>query len=120
MRERNLADEARAAWYFGLRTDDGITDIRYQTTVEAIYNQTDDCIFFSQILAIDLLAYGKRMKRRSRWQLRFGTPGFPSADWSDARRDGSIPPDEKYKGWLGGFKKQPSKWRRLVNWIRIR
>jgi hypothetical protein len=121
MREGRLSDDnARAAWYFGLITENGIIDARYKMNVQAIYNQTDDCIFFSQILAADLLTYGNKLRKKGRRGFRFGISGLPSADWSEARRDGSIPPDEKYKAWLAGFKKQPSKWRRFVNWIYIR
>jgi hypothetical protein len=36
--------------YFGLRNANGATDERFRASVDAIYAQTDDCIFFSDFL----------------------------------------------------------------------
>jgi len=75
MRERRLSDDnARAAWYFGLMTENGIIDARYKMNVQAIYNQADDCIFFSQTLAADLLTYGNKLRKKGRRGFRFGIP----------------------------------------------
>jgi hypothetical protein len=91
--------------YLGLRNADGATDERVRANVEAIYNQTDDCIFFSQILANDVLVYGKKLRRRYAWQFRLRTPKFSGADWTEARQAGLIPSDKQYENWLKGFKK---------------
>jgi len=56
--------EERAKMYFGLRTAAGVIDERFPSTVEGIYAQTDDCIFFSRILADDLLEYGTKLRVR--------------------------------------------------------
>jgi hypothetical protein len=60
--------------YFGLRNANGVTDERIKASVEAIYNQTDDCIFFSRILADDLLTCGNRLRQKNAWKYRFGGP----------------------------------------------
>ena len=100
--------------YFGLRNANGVTDERFKAGVEVIYNQTDDCIFFSRILADDLLTYGNGLRRKNAWKYRLGTPKLKGADWSPAERQGLLPGNEAYASWLGGFPAQPTRWQRFV------
>jgi hypothetical protein len=60
--------------YFGLRTADGAIDERFCVNIQAISNQTDDCIFFSRLLAEDLLRYGRKLRRRHARKLMMGLP----------------------------------------------
>lgn len=103
--------------YFGLRNVNGVTDERFRMTVEAIYNQTDDCIFFSRILADDLLKYGSRLRKKNAWKYRLGVPKLKPANWGIAERDGLLPPSELYASWLDGFKEQPTRWQRLRRYL---
>jgi hypothetical protein len=106
--------------YFGLRNANGVTDERFKMNIEAIYNQTDDCIFFSRILGDDLLTYGNRLRRKNAWKYRLGLPKLKGADWSQAQGQGLMPRDEAYASWLGGFKTEPTRWQRLIARIRGR
>ncbi len=106
--------DSLAELYFGLRNANGVTDERFRVSIEAIYNQTDDCIFFSRILADDLLTYGNRLRRKNAWKYRLGVPKLKGADWAKAERDGLLPSNELYKSWLVGFKKETTRWRRVT------
>jgi hypothetical protein len=61
---KDKTDADIAALYLGIKTSDGHIDERYRTNLEAIYLQTDDCIFFSRTLASDLVTYGNSLRRR--------------------------------------------------------
>jgi len=113
-----LSHEERAQKYFGQKTEEGIIDERFPSSVEGIYVQTDDCIFFSRILADDLFEYGMKLRNRYAWKFRLRTPKLSEADWSIAEKDGLIPPTEQYKNWLQGFKKRPTTFNRLTIWVR--
>jgi hypothetical protein len=104
--------------YLGLRTAADAIDEKFCASVDAIYRQTEDCIFFSRILADDLFEYGKKLRRRYAWKFRLGTPKLSKADWSMSERAGLIPTTEQYAAWLKGFRKTPTKLGRLTAWIR--
>lgn len=104
--------------YFGVPTRDGVTDERFSATVKGITLQTDDCIFFSRILADDLVAYGKRLRRRYAWRFRLRVPKFEGANWRIAEQQGLIPPSSDYKNWLRGFQPRTTWYRRVLNRLR--
>ena len=58
----------------GALTADRTSGERFKMSIDAIYNQTDDCIVFSRILAEDLLTYGNRLRRKNAWKYRLGIP----------------------------------------------
>jgi hypothetical protein len=97
-----------------------VTDERFKASVEAIYNQTDDCIFFSRLLADDLLTYGNRLRRKNAWKYRLGIPKMKDADWSTAEGQGLLPTNEAYASWLGGFRTEPTIWQRAHAWRHAR
>jgi hypothetical protein len=103
--------------YLALKNEDGIIDEKFRASLTAIVNQTDDCIFFSQILADDLLTYGKRFRRKHSIGLRLGLPKLQQADWSVAKAHGLIPPAKLYASWLSGFKERKSPWKRFASWV---
>jgi hypothetical protein len=111
--KKDKTDADLAAMYLGLKTSDGHIDERYRTTVEALYLQTDDCIFFSRTLASDLGTYGNSLRRRYLWRYWLWLPKMQDADWSMAEASGLIPPDSQYDTWLRGF-------RTLSNWQRFK
>jgi hypothetical protein len=113
-----LQGDLLAERYFGLRNANGVTDERFKANVEAIYNQTDDCIFFSRILADDLLDYGNRLRRKNTWKYWLGIPELKGVDWSAPQAQGLLPPNEAYASWLRGFRLEPSRWQRLMAWLR--
>jgi len=109
-----LPSKVLAEKYFGMRTEEGITDEKFPSSVTAIYEQTDDCIFFSRILADDLLEYGTKLRKRYAWKFRLHVPKLTGADWSIAENDGLLPPTSQYEKWLAGFKKKPKTFKRLT------
>jgi len=113
---RGLPLNQRLNYYLGLRSAEGIIDERYGATVAGIFDQTNDCIFFSRVLAEDLLKYGNRLRGRHLRRLIFGLPKLEGADWTKAATSGLMPSDELYKDWLDGFKHDSSRWRRLIAW----
>lgn len=90
--------------YLGLPAN-GVTDARNKEYVVAITAQTDDCIFFSKLFFDDLVAYGRRLRRWGKWWSWFlWLPKVQgNVNWSKAKDDGLLPPDEAYKLWLVGF-----------------
>jgi hypothetical protein len=110
---KNKTDDEMVALYFGRRTADGHIDERYRTNLDAIYNQTDDCIFFSKTLATDVVKYGNALRRRHMWKYWLGLPKMQDADWSKANDSGLLPQNSMYEKWLQGF-------RTLTRWQRIK
>jgi hypothetical protein len=106
-----IPDELLAERYFGLRSAHGLTDERFKASIETIYRQTDDCIFFSRILAEDLATRGDRLRRKNAWRYWFGLPKVMKADWSKVEQ--MLPADKDYALWLAGFKTQPTIWQRI-------
>jgi hypothetical protein len=114
-REAKLEPKELTVKYLGLPTADGTADDRFGSNIEAIFRYTNDCIFFSRLLATELVKYGKALRNRnSRWFI-MGLPKCRDADWSVAENAGLIPPSEDYKLWLNAFRPLPSTWQRLKN-----
>jgi hypothetical protein len=115
-----MPSELLADRYFGFPNQNGVTDERFAESVGAIYAQTDDCIFFSRILAKDLLTYGNKLRQKNVWKYRLGIRKLREADWSIAQEQGLLPPDEAYASWLSGFPTAPTRWKRFVAAVRRR
>jgi hypothetical protein len=109
-----------AELYFGFRNAHGVTDDRFKDNLHAIYDQTNDCIFFSRILSKDLVDYGNRLRRKYAWKYRLGVPKFKDANWTAAIQAGLIPSDDLYVNWLRGFPIPPTKWQRFVAFIKCK
>jgi hypothetical protein len=76
--------------YVGTYTGDSV-DLRFGHNMDALLHQVDDCIFFSMLLAYELLAREKKVHARNRWKYRLSVPRQFSADWSLARQENLIP-----------------------------
>ena len=100
------------AFYLGTRTPNGHIDERHSTNLDAIFLQTDDCIFFSRILALDLVKYGNALRLRYLWRYWLWLPKMQDADWSTAEASGLLPPNSQYDSWLKGFR-TPTMWGRF-------
>jgi hypothetical protein len=90
-------------FYFGLQLPNGHLSQEYQDLVEGIYGYVDDVAFFSALLCADLMEHGKSL--HSAFSKRFGkgAPPVSTADFSEQRSTGLIPPDSQYAAWLKAF-----------------
>jgi hypothetical protein len=105
-KEPTLTDEQLAQRYLGIEKSTGQTDARFRHSMEMLSLHTDDCIFFSKMLADELLVYGRKLRNRNRWKYRLPVGKMKGADWSMADRENLIPPAEQYSDWTRVFKKQ--------------
>jgi hypothetical protein len=107
----------KIAFYVGAYTNESV-DLRFGHNLDALLHQVDDCIFFSMLLANELLAREKKLYARNWWKYRLNVPHQFPADWSLARKEDLIPDKSQYADWLRGFTTPPSIWKRL--WKRIK
>lgn len=92
--------------YFGFADKNGHVDANYPMGIEAIYKQTDDCIYFSKMLAEDLMVHGKSLKRNYEYKFRGKTPNIGRVDFTVVKDQGLMPPPENYPDWTDAFKKK--------------
>ncbi len=105
--------------YFGLQVRQiDMVDERFASNVDALYNQIDDCIFFSRILADDLFEYGVHIRKRFAWRYRLPVPKLTRDDWTPAEMKGLMPNRNRYANWLQAFRTSPSSVQRFRGWLR--
>lgn len=112
--DQRASHTERAMRYFGFRNEQGVVDDRYASTVDAIYAQTDDCIFFARTLADDLYTYGVKLRKKSAWKDRWRIPKLTQLDWSKAEENSLMPPPQQYKDWLAAFEEHPGTIKRIL------
>ena len=97
-----IPDEVLATHYFGLPDKNGHIDNIYPSCVQFIYEQTDDCIFFSKLLCEDLVTHGEQLKKK------FGkkSPKINKPDFQKAVDAGLMPDKNKYSDWKTMFVKR--------------
>jgi len=93
-----------AELYFGLPRG-GAVNQDYPSSVDAIYRQTDDGIFFNHLLCKDLNAHGKKLSETLTKLFRKGAPTIAEADFSKVAA-GLMPDPKYYSDWLTAFKKK--------------
>jgi hypothetical protein len=103
--------------YYGLPNTRGIVDQKFYSNVEGLYKLTDDCIFFSKILADDLFEYERRLRRRYKWRFRLSVPKLVRETWDFPETRRLLPDESNYAKWLRGFPKAPSRLTRLRKWL---
>lgn len=92
------------ALYFGL-PQDGHINQDYASSLDAIYNQTDDGIFFSQLLCKDLVEHGEQIAARFKKKYGKDAPTINKPDFTKAETLGLMPEAENYADWAGMFVK---------------
>lgn len=97
------ADGVVAALYFGHPFAEGRVSTEYADTLEAIFNQTDDGIFFSQLLCKDLMESGEKALAAFKRQTKKTAEHISTVDFELARETGLMPDESKYQDWLRGF-----------------
>lgn len=99
-------NSAKIAFLFGLPRGD-VIDTTFGDAVEALYKQTDDCIFFSRTLASDLTRHGVRARKDFTRRFRGEVPVVTKILWDEPERKGLFPPEKNYSTWLTGFRSRP-------------
>ena len=90
--------------YFGTPDQRGHVDARYSTSIEAIYQQIEDCIWFAKTLGEDLQQHGQTV--RTAFMSRFGrrsAPRVTKVDLTRAAERELLPPDQNYADWINMF-----------------
>jgi hypothetical protein len=89
--------------YLGEPYGPGHVSEEFPDTVDAMYRLTDDVIFFSSLLAADLMTHGKDVLERYGKAVKVKGQRISSADFSDAREKGLMPEPANYIDWTTGF-----------------
>ncbi len=85
--------------YFGIEDEHGNRDTSFSDTIDAIYNQTDDCIFFSSLMCAELSKHGIRKKK----ELGDSSVNINTINFNDAEELGLMPDSKNYADWLNKF-----------------
>lgn len=82
--------------YFGLPDENGHVDKNYPHSIEAVWRQIRDAIFFSKLLGEDLTKHGKSIAKS------YGkkSPKIHSFEFGKAIEKGLIPDEENYSDWI--------------------
>ena len=107
-RERWASESLPPHIYLGLPDKDGNVDARFSTTLDGIYQQTNDCIAFSKMLCEDLERHGRTIYKAS--EKRFGKRSVPRVtvvDFDLAAAKGLLPPARNYSDWETNFVVRP-------------
>lgn len=100
-----LPPDNLAAFYFGVQLN-GNVDRSYADSIEAIYTQTDDAIYFSHLLISDLRSHGQELTAAFKNTFKKGVPSINEADFSKAEQAGLLPDTAHYADWKNMFIKQ--------------
>jgi hypothetical protein len=90
------------ALYYGFSFG-GQVNQEYPDSVEAIYKQTDDGIFFGVQLCQELSDHGDQLAAAFKKQFGKGAPRIAKPDFSKAKDAGLMPNDGDYADWFNMF-----------------
>lgn len=100
--------ELVAALYFGRSFAEDRVSTEYADNLEALFNQTDDGIFFSQLLCRDLMESGEIALKEYKRLSKKSTEHISKIDFRQASELGLMPDESKYQDWLRGFQRPDS------------
>lgn len=95
------------ALYFGF-PQVGQVNQDYPSAVDAIYSQTDDGIFFSQLLSKDLVEHGNQLLMKLGRLSKKDLPVISTFDFTEAEITGYMPSSDNYTDWFTKFVKVSS------------
>jgi hypothetical protein len=95
------------ALYLGQPYGPGHVSEEFPDTVEAMHRLTDDVIFFSQLLATDLIAHGNQALDQYKKIAKAKGEKISSVDFTEAHQNGLMPDPANYDDWLKGFLTAP-------------
>lgn len=93
--------------YFGFPLDGQINEI-YPSLIKSIYHQTDDGIFFSQLLCQDLIEHGNKIVDLFNKNFKKGAPKISKIDFSKAEKLNLMPNANNYADWTSMFAQNPT------------
>ncbi len=91
------------AFYFGLPYGPGHVSTEYCDLIEALYNLTDDVIFFSELLVKDLMTHGNCILDQYKNIANLKKEKIFSVDFTDPFKEGLMPDAANYTDWAKGF-----------------
>lgn len=91
------------AFYFGLPYGPGHVNTEFSDTVDALRSQTDDVIFFCELMGNDLMGHGNRILDQYGNVGKVKKEKIVSVDFTEPRRQGLMPDAANYADWLKGF-----------------
>lgn len=94
--------------YFGLPLKGGNVNMDYPSSIDAIYSQTNDGIFFSRMLCDDLVEHGRAVVKKFKENFKRGALRISEPEWSKAEKAGLMPYPADYADWVTMFKKRDS------------
>lgn len=88
-------------YYFGLPLANGSVNKDYASCIEAMTHYTDDIIFFSHLLCIDLIAHCKKLSVKFKREFSRSPPRVVSVDFRLS--EDMMPDAAKYQSWSSSF-----------------
>lgn len=101
-----MTPERLAPLYFGFPYEHGHLDHSYPMVIDAIYTQTDDGIFFSQLLCKDLYDHGHKLSLEFTKNYKDQPPTVNEVRFETEKAQSLMPPDSNYSDWLAAFVKK--------------
>ncbi len=92
-----------ALLYFGIRDREGQQNTEYPDALYALRRYTDDSIFFSKLLALDLRAHGLKLKAEYQTEVSGVSPDIAEIGFDDVRLAGLVPSKLGYRDWFDNF-----------------
>lgn len=89
--------------YFGLPYGNNRVNRDYSDLINAIYNQTNDGIFFSQLLCGDLHKHGNQLMEEFRKKFKKDVPSVSEVDFRTVIAEGLMPDEKDYDDWTKAF-----------------
>ena len=89
--------------YFGLPYANNRVNRDYSDLINAIYNQTNDGIFFSQLLCRDLHKHGNQLMEEFRKKFKKDVPSVSEVDFRTVIAEGLMPNEKDYDDWTKAF-----------------
>jgi hypothetical protein len=102
---RSLPVNELVALYFGFRFGER-TNEQYPNTIDAIYRQTDDAIFYSWQLCDDLSRHRDQLAASFEKRFGKGAPRIHKPDFSKAVEADLMPNESDYADWMSMFAKR--------------
>jgi len=119
VQHKNPRHPIAAELYFGLPTAVG-TDNTYPSCVEAIYNLTDDSLYFAISLSEELVTHGNELATTYKKLFKEEAPTVHQQDFSDPECQALLPDPKLYEDWQKMYRKKPNQslnwWKRMRAW----